>query len=74
MDNDPHRVFWCFIKDDFDAFEISAPVNASLSRLKDMVWEKGRNSTFRTTDAKNLVFWKASSEWLADGSRLTSHS
>ena len=74
MDNDPHRVFWCFIKDGSVALEVAAPVNTSLSRLKEIVWEKGRNSAFRTTDAKNLVFWKASIEWLADGSRLTSHS
>ncbi|KIM73639.1 hypothetical protein PILCRDRAFT_15072 [Piloderma croceum F 1598] len=57
MANDTHRVFWCFIKNGYNPFEVTAPVNASIS-LKDLVWEKGKNGILNGTDAKDLVLCK----------------
>ena len=43
MTNDTHRDLWCFIKGDPNAFEVTAPVNASIARLKKLVWEERQN-------------------------------
>jgi hypothetical protein len=69
MANDTHRVLWCFIKNDSNPFEVTAPVNASISRLKKLVWEKGKNGILSETDAKDLVLCKVSSELLADNAQ-----
>lgn len=72
--NDKVRVLWCFTKGDSTAFEVIAPVNASISRLKKLVWEERKNGEFRDTDATDLVLWKVSGEWLANSAQLTSYS
>jgi len=68
MTNDTHRDLWCFIKGDPNVFEITAPVNANISRLKKLVWEEGKNGVLSNTDAKDLVLGKVSNEGLADSS------
>ena len=73
MADDEVRVLWCFIKDS-TAFEVIAPVNASIGRLKKLVWEERKNGVLRDTDAPDLVLWKVSSEWLANNAQLTSYS
>jgi Crinkler effector protein N-terminal domain len=68
MTNDTRRDLWCFIKDDPNAFVVTAPIDASIARLKKLVWEEGKNGVLSNTDAKDLVLWKVSSEGLADSS------
>jgi hypothetical protein len=68
MTNDTHRNLWCFIKDDPNVFEVTAPVDATISRLKKLVWEEGKNGVLSNTDAKDLMLWKVSSEGLAEDS------
>jgi hypothetical protein len=47
MSND-QRLLWCLIDTDIDIesmpFEVTAPINASVNRLKELVWEKGKNA------------------------------
>jgi hypothetical protein len=43
------------------------PINASISRLTDMIWEKRKNG-LQGVDAADLVLWKASTKQLADSS------
>ena len=62
MANNPHPMLWCLIEDDSNPFEVTPPVAASVSRLKELVWEKGRNGVLRGTDAKDLALYKVSSE------------
>ena len=73
MINDTHRDLWCFIKGDPNAFEVTAPVDASIARLKKLVWEQRKNGVLREIDAADLVLLKVSSECLADRSQLTSY-
>ena len=73
MANDTHRVLWCLIKSSSNPFEVTVPVETSFSRLKDLVWEKGKNGTFRGTDAMDLALWKVSNEGLAGSSQLISY-
>src|ERR1700732_1033628 len=73
MANDPHRVLWCLIKGDSNPFEVTAPVDASISKLKKLVWEERKNGAFLGVDATDLLLWKVSSERLADSSQLTSY-
>lgn len=67
-------MLWCFTKGDSTAFPVSALGKTSIGEVKDLVWEKGRNGVLSGTDAKDLVLWKASAEWLAESSQLTSYS
>ena len=69
-----HRVLWCFIKDDHNAFKVIAPVDTDIDEVKELIWEKGKYDKLRGTDAKDLVLWKVRTERLADGSQLTSYS
>jgi hypothetical protein len=73
MAKDTYRVFWFFIKGDSRAFEMTVPDNISISRLKDMVWEKRKNGVLRGVDAADLMVLKVSTERLADSSQLTSY-
>jgi len=73
MAKDTYRVFWFFIKGDSRAFEMTVPDNISISRLKDMVWEKHKNGVLRRVDAADLMVLKVSTERLADSSQLTSY-
>jgi hypothetical protein len=61
MSND-QRLLWCLIDTDIDIesmpFEVTAPINASVNRLKELVWEKGKNGVLGNVDAKNLVLYK----------------
>jgi len=61
MSND-QRLLWCLIDTDIDIesipFELTVPINASVSRLKELVWEKGKNGVLGNVDAKNLVLYK----------------
>jgi hypothetical protein len=68
MANDTHRVLWCLIKSSSNPFEVTAPVETSFSRFKDLVWEKRKNGALRGTDATDLVLWKVSNEGLAGSS------
>jgi len=43
MANDTPHVLWCLIKLDSHLFEVTAPVDASIGQLKDLVWEKRKN-------------------------------
>lgn len=74
MADDEVRVLWCFIKGDSTAFEVTAPVRASIGRLKKLVWEERKHGVLRETDATDLVLWKVSSECPADSTQLTSCS
>lgn len=74
MANDPCRVFWCLIKGDSKAFEVTVPVNASVNRLKTLVLEQRKNGVLQGIDAAVLVLWKVSTERLADSSQLTLYS
>jgi hypothetical protein len=74
MVNEPHRVLWCFIKDDHNAFKVIAPVDIDIDEVKELIWEKGKYGKLRGTDAKDLVLWKVRTERLADGCQLTSYS
>ena len=60
MTNDTHRDLWCFIKGDPNAFEVTAPINASIARLKKLVWEQRKNGVLRGIDAADLVLLKVS--------------
>ena len=79
MANDPHRVLWCLIKSASNPlevakpFEVTAPVDASISKPQKLVWEEHKIGVLRGIDATNLVLWKVSSEGPEDGSRLTSY-
>lgn len=48
-----HRVYWCLVKGDSIAFEITAPVD-TISRLKVLVWEKRKNGVLRDIDPADL--------------------
>jgi hypothetical protein len=50
MVNEPHRVLWCFIKDDHNAFKVT-----DIDDVKELIWEKGKYGKLRGTDAKDLV-------------------
>ena len=50
----------CFVQDDSDVFKVKASVNGDVVDLKKLVFDEGKNSTFRDTDAKNLTLWKVS--------------
>lgn len=67
MANGTDRLLWCFIKGDNNALEVTVPINASVSRLTDMIWEKRKNG-LRGVDAADLVLWKANTKQLADSS------
>jgi hypothetical protein len=73
MINDKVCVLWCFTQRDSTVFKVIAPVDASISRLKKLVWEECKNGVFRDTDATNLVLWKVSDKWLANSAQLTSY-
>src|SRR5258705_43192 len=74
MANDLHRVLWCLIQDDSNPFEVTAPVDASIGRLKELIWEKRKNGVLRGSDAADLALWKVRTKRLADSSLLTSRS
>jgi hypothetical protein len=74
MANDTHRELWCLIKGDSTAFRVTPLGKASIDELKDLVWEKRKNSALRNVDATDLVLWKVSNEGLACSSQLTSYS
>ena len=75
MANDPSHVLYCLIKDDSNPFKVTAPVDASIIDLKNLVWEERKHGVLRDIDADavDLVLWKVSSEGLADSSQLTSY-
>jgi hypothetical protein len=54
-------------------FDVTAPVETTFSRLKDLVWERRKNGVLRGTDPTDLVLWKVSNEGLAGSSQLTSY-
>ncbi|KIM88050.1 hypothetical protein PILCRDRAFT_3746 [Piloderma croceum F 1598] len=54
MANDTDRLLWCFIKGDNNALEVTVPINASISRLTDMIWEKRKNG-LQGVDAADLL-------------------
>jgi Crinkler effector protein N-terminal domain len=62
MFNDPHRVLWCLMKHDSNPFEVTAPVDASIGRLKKLIWEERKNGVLRGIDATDLVLRKVSSK------------
>lgn len=74
MTDDTRRVLWCFIKGDSTPFPIAAPGNATMGQVKGLVWEQGKNSVFRRTDAMKIELSKVSSEWLADSYQLIPYS
>jgi hypothetical protein len=51
---------WCLIEGDSMPFEVTAPVNANINRLKEVVREKGKNGVLGNVDAKDLVLLKVS--------------
>ena len=73
MANDPSHVLCCLIKDDSNPFKVTAPVNASIIDLKNLVWEERKHGVLQDIDAVDLVLWKVSSKGLADSSQLTSY-
>jgi hypothetical protein len=52
-----HRTLWCLIEGDSTTFQVIAPVNANIDRLKELVHEKCKN-TLSNVDGKDLVLWK----------------
>ena len=73
MTDDTRRVLWCFIKGDSTVsapFPIAAPGNATIGQVKGLVWEQGKNSVFRRTDAMEIDLSKVSSKRLADSYQL----
>ena len=48
---------WCLIGDS-TPFEVTAPVNATIYRLKELVWEKRKRGTLKNVDASDLILWK----------------
>ena len=59
MSND-QRLLWCLIHRESESipFEVTAPINASVNQLKELVREKGVNITEHAVLAKNLVLYK----------------
>ena len=60
MPDNGFRVICCVVQDDSNVFKIKASVNDDVVDLKKLVFDEGKNSTFRDTDAKNLTLWKVS--------------
>lgn len=65
---DTHRVLWCFIKGDSTAFPVSAPGDADIGDVKDLVWEKRKNGILRETEALAMTLWEVGTEQLSIGS------
>ena len=49
---------WCLIQGDSTPFEVTAPVNATINRLKELVWEKRKRGAFKNVDASDIILWK----------------
>jgi hypothetical protein len=52
------RALWCLIEGDSTLFEVTAPVTASIHRLKQLIHEERKNGVLRKVDASDLVLWK----------------
>ena len=44
------RTLWGLIESDSTPFEVTAPVNASIHRLKELLHEKGKNGVLSNVD------------------------
>jgi hypothetical protein len=53
--DDTIHILWCLVEGDSTVFEVTASVNASINRLKELVREKGKNGALGNIDAKDLV-------------------
>ena len=49
---------WYLVERDATPFEVTAPVNANINRLKELVHEKRKNGVFSNVDASDLILWK----------------
>ena len=58
--SDNVRTPWCLVDGDSMVFDVTAPANVSISRLKELVQKKGDRGILRDVDAKDLVLWKVS--------------
>ena len=54
MSDDAARTLWCLVEDQAAPFEVTAPGNASINQLKELIRDKGADVRF----AKDLVLWK----------------
>ena len=57
-DDDAAHTFWCLIQGDSAPFQVTAPVNASIDHLKELVHVKRKKGALRNVDASDLILWK----------------
>lgn len=60
MADDTVRVLLCFIEADSTVSMVTAPVDADIAQLKQLVWEKEMHDMPARICAKDLVLWKVS--------------
>ena len=54
------HTLWCLVEGESIVFEVTAPANASINRLKELIREKGINVSKHAILAKDLVLLKVS--------------
>jgi len=52
------RMLWCLIQGESTPFMVTAPVDINIFQLKELVREKGIDSTKTSVLAKDLILWK----------------
>jgi len=57
-----HRLLWCFIIGDSNPFHIRVSLNATVSELKQLIWNDRKHGILREFDYLDLILSKVSSE------------